>query len=74
LIVLIKAISIIAGPGLVATSGQVVDVADTMAIELIKGGFAVPAKTAATVETATVEPQENAAQPPKAATRRGKSK
>lgn len=68
---LIKAISIIAGPGLVATSGQVVDVDDAMAVDLIKRGFAVPVKNAVTVETATIEPQENAAQPPK---RRGKAK
>lgn len=56
---LIKAISHIAGPGLVATSGQVVDVDDSFAELLIYGGWAVPARQLA-VETATIEPQEKA--------------
>lgn len=56
---LIKAISHIAGPGLVATSGQVVDVDEDMAERLFKGGYAVPVHKVQ-VETATIEPQEKA--------------
>lgn len=56
---LIKAISHIAGPGLMATSGQVVDVDEDMAQRLIVGGYAVPVREVR-VETATVEPPEKA--------------
>lgn len=56
---LIKAISHIAGPGLMATSGQVVEVDEEMAQRLIMGGYAVPVRKVQ-VETAIVEPQEKA--------------
>lgn len=56
---LIKAISNIAGPGLMATSGQVVDVDEEMAQRLIVGGYAVPVREVQ-VETAAVEPPEKA--------------
>jgi hypothetical protein len=66
---LIKAISHIAGPGLVATSGQVVDVDEEFAVRLIMGGYAVPVRQP-NVETATIEPQEMAVE--KRATKRAK--
>ena len=56
---LIKAISHIAGPGLMATSGQVVEVDEDMAHRLIVGGYAVPVREDR-VENAIVEPQEKA--------------
>lgn len=65
---LIKAISTIAGPGLVATSGQEVEVAGELARLLIKGGYAVPVKL---IETAMIEQPEKAVMP-RAVTKRGK--
>lgn len=56
---LIKAISHIAGPGLMATSGQVVEVDEEMAQRLISGGYAVPVREVR-IETAAVDPQEKA--------------
>lgn len=59
---LIKAVSIIAGPGLVVTSGQEADVDDELALQLIKGGYAVPVKSAQ-IETAMIEQPEKAVMP-----------
>lgn len=59
---LIKAISTIAGPGLVVTSGQVADVEEKLARLLINGGYAVPVGSEQ-IETAIIEPPENAVLP-----------
>jgi hypothetical protein len=67
--VLIKAITTIAGPGLVVTSGQEAEVDDKLALLLINGGYAVPVKSAV-IETAMIEQKETAVIP--RATKRGK--
>jgi hypothetical protein len=54
--------TILAGPVLNAGPGQVIEVDESMALDLIKGGYALPLKKDV-VEVATLEPVENAAMP-----------
>ena len=67
--VLIRAISTIAGPGLVVTSGQEAEVDEKLARLLINGGYAVPVKSVV-IEIAMIEQKETAVIP--RATKRGK--
>jgi hypothetical protein len=67
--VLIKAITTIAGPGLVVTSGQEAEVDDKLARMLLNGGYAVPVGSVV-IETAMIEQKETAVMP--RATKRGK--
>lgn len=59
---LIKAITTIAGPGLVVTSGQEAEVDDKLALLLINGGYAVPGKSVV-IKTAMIEQKETAVMP-----------
>ncbi|GIK15024.1 MAG: hypothetical protein BroJett002_37310 [Candidatus Brocadia sinica] len=59
----IKLLTLMAGPAGAHNAGQIIDISETQAKELIQGGYAVaceiPVKKAVVVETATVQPPEN---------------
>lgn len=58
----VKMLSNLAGPSGAAQAGQVIDLPEDKAVELIRAGFAVAEKSA-TVETATLAPAETTASP-----------
>lgn len=59
----LKLLTLMAGPDGTYNAGQIVDMSEAQAKELIDRGYAVacemPAKKAVVMETATVQPQEN---------------
>lgn len=58
----VKMLSNLAGPSGAAQAGQIIDLPEDEAVELIRAGFAVAEKSA-TVETAALAPAETTASP-----------
>lgn len=58
----LKLLTLMAGPDGTYNAGQIVDMTEAQAKELIQGGYAVacemPVKKAVVIETATVQPPE----------------
>lgn len=58
----VKLLTLMAGPDGTYNAGQIIDMTEAQAKELIQGGYAVacemPVKKAVVIETATVQPPE----------------
>ena len=56
---LVTMITTMAGPNVSAQSGQKIELPDDMAVDLIRGGYAIPEKVDI-IETTSISPQESA--------------